>query len=291
MEPLRPEAAGRPVKAREPAGDRLSLDGGRSKAGEKTEPALVEARDVFKIFREGAVETVALRGANLELKRGQVTSLVGPSGSGKSSLVSILAGLSLPNAGQVLFDGEDMTRLDEAGRARLRARRIGIVLQSGNLVPFLSAYENVKLAIKLAGGRRAGRRARDLLGELGLGARLHHLPRRLSGGEVQRVSVAAALANQPDLLLADEVTGELDTATADQVMDVILEAWRQRGLTVLLVTHNLDIAARSQSRLRLVDGAVTRVISAATARARTGRPRSRPAKPGTTGQRGGSATA
>lgn len=217
---------------------------------------LVCARDLFKIYREGTVETVALRGANLELKRGQVTSLVGPSGSGKSTLISILAGVALPSAGQVIFDGEDITRLAEAQRARLRARRIGIVLQSGNLIPFLTALENVKLAIRLAGGRRAGRRARELLGELGLGKRLHHPPRRLSGGEVQRVSIAAALANQPDLLLADEVTGELDSETAEHVIRVILEAGRQRQLTVLLVTHNADIAARAEHRLRLVDGVV-----------------------------------
>jgi putative ABC transport system ATP-binding protein len=218
--------------------------------------ALVRGRDLFKIYREGTVETVALRGANLELKRGQVTSLVGPSGSGKSTLISILAGVALPSAGQVIFDGEDITRLAEAQRARLRARRIGIVLQSGNLIPFLTALENVKLAIRLAGGRRAGRRARELLGELGLGNRLHHPPRRLSGGEVQRVSIAAALANQPDLLLADEVTGELDSETADHVMHVILETGRQRGLTVLLVTHNADIAALAAHRLRLLDGVV-----------------------------------
>lgn len=217
---------------------------------------LVSARDLFKIYREGTVETVALRGANLELRRGQVTSLVGPSGSGKSTLISVLAGVDLPSAGQVIFDGEDITRLAEAQRARLRARRIGIVLQSGNLIPFLTALENVKLAIRLAGGRRAGRRARELLGELGLGKRLHHPPRRLSGGEVQRVSIAAALANQPDLLLADEVTGELDSETADHVIRVILEAGQQRGLTVLLVTHNADIAALAEHRLRLVDGVV-----------------------------------
>jgi putative ABC transport system ATP-binding protein len=219
-------------------------------------PALVCARDLFKIYREGAVETVALRGANLELRRSQVTSLVGPSGSGKSTLISMLAGLALPSAGQVVFDGQDITRLDEASRARLRARRVGIVQQSGNLVPFLTALENVKLAIRLAGGSKRGQRAKQLLGELGLGARLHHPPRHLSGGEVQRVSIAVALANQPDLLLADEITGELDSATADHVMDVIQEAWQHRGLTVLLVTHNDEIAARAAHRLRLADGIV-----------------------------------
>jgi len=221
------------------------------------EPApLVRARDLFKIYREGPVETVALRGASLELPRRVVTSLVGPSGSGKSTLIAILAGLSLPSAGQVLFDGEDLTRLDEAGRARLRARRIGLVLQRGNLVPFLTAVENVELALRLAGERRPRRRATELLVEQGLGDRLHHLPRRLSGGEAQRVAVAVALANQPDLLLADELTGELDSATADRVMGVIQESGRQRGLTVLLVTHNQEIAARAEHRLGVADGAV-----------------------------------
>jgi putative ABC transport system ATP-binding protein len=217
---------------------------------------LVAALDVFKIYREGSIETVALRGANLELRRGQVTSLVGPSGSGKSTLIAMLAGLALPSAGRVVFDGQELTRLDEASRARLRARRIGIVMQSGNLVPFLNALENVKLAIKLAGGRRGGKRARELLGELGLRGRLHHLPRQLSGGEVQRVAIAVALANRPDLLLGDELTGELDSGTAEQVMDLILEAWEQRGLSVLLVTHNRELAERAHQRLRLVDGSV-----------------------------------
>jgi putative ABC transport system ATP-binding protein len=218
---------------------------------------LVQARDLFKIYREAMIETVALRGANLHLNRGEVTTLMGPSGSGKSTLISILAGLALPSAGQVVFDGQDLTRLDESGRARLRARRIGIVFQSGNLIPFLTAAENVKQAIKLVRGPRAGKRAKELLGELGLGARMRHLPRQLSGGEVQRVSIAVALANEPDLLLADELTGELDSATANDVMEVIGKATEQRRLTVLLVTHNPEIAERGERRLRLTDGIVT----------------------------------
>jgi putative ABC transport system ATP-binding protein len=218
---------------------------------------LVQARDLFKIYREATIETVALRGANLHLNRGEVTTLMGPSGSGKSTLISILAGLALPSAGQVVFDGQDLTRLDESGRARLRARRIGIVFQSGNLIPFLTAAENVKQAIKLVRGPRAGKRAKELLGELGLGARMRHLPRQLSGGEVQRVSIAVALANEPDLLLADELTGELDSATANDVMEVIGKATEQRRLTVLLVTHNPEIAERGERRLRLTDGIVT----------------------------------
>ena len=212
---------------------------------------------MFKIYREATIETVALRGASLHLNRGEVTTLVGPSGSGKSTLISIIAGLALPSAGQVVVDGQDITRLDESERARLRARRIGIVFQSGNLVPFLTAAENVKLAIKLVKGPGAGKRAKELLGELGLGARMRHLPRQLSGGEVQRVSIAVALANEPDLLLADELTGELDSATADDVMGVIGKTTEQRRLTVLLVTHNTEIAALGPRRLHLIDGEVT----------------------------------
>ena len=214
---------------------------------------------VSKTFREGASDTHVLRDANLELGRGETTSLVGVSGSGKSTLISLLAGLMLPDSGGVVFDGQELAALDEAERARLRAGRIGVVLQKGNLIPFLTALENVVLALSLANGRRPARKAEELLAELGLGDRLHHLPRRLSGGEAQRVAVATAMANEPDLLLADEVTGELDSANAEQVMDVIFDAWRERGLTVLFVTHSGELAARAQHRLRLDEGQVRRV--------------------------------
>jgi ABC-type lipoprotein export system ATPase subunit len=222
-----------------------------------TAEVLLRLRDVFKIYREGSTETVALRGANLELPRGHLTSMVGPSGSGKSTLLSLIAGLTLPSAGQVILDGQDISRLDETARGKLRAERIGVVFQSGNLIPFLSALENVQLARSLSDRRWRGvAPARQLLDEVGLGTRLHHLPRQLSGGEAQRVAVAVALANDPDLLLADELTGELDSAPAEQVMEVLTEAWRGRQLTILMVTHNPELAARADHRLRLVDGLV-----------------------------------
>ncbi len=211
---------------------------------------------VSKTYREGTAETHVLRETSLELARGETTSLTGVSGSGKSTLISLLAGLMLPDSGRVLFDGRDVTDLDEDARARLRANHIGVVLQSGNLIPFLTAVENVELAIKLADGDRAGERADELLSELGLAPRRDHLPRRMSGGEAQRVSVAMALANQPDLLLADEVTGELDSSSAEQVMGVIFDVCRRRGLTVLFVTHSSELAASAQQRLRLEEGEV-----------------------------------
>jgi putative ABC transport system ATP-binding protein len=220
---------------------------------------LVGVGQLSKTYREGSVETEVLRNIDFELGRGETTSLTGVSGSGKSTLISLLAGLLLPDTGRIVFDGEDITGLDEAERARLRARRVGVVLQSGNLIPFLTAVENVELAIDLAGGAHAGARARQLLSELGLSRRLDHLPHRMSGGEAQRVSVAMALANEPDLLLADEVTGELDSASAEQVMSVILDAWGERGLTVLFVTHSPELAGRAQRRLHLEDGRVKEV--------------------------------
>jgi predicted ABC-type transport system involved in lysophospholipase L1 biosynthesis ATPase subunit len=219
--------------------------------------ALVRVQELRKTYREAGLEADVLRGASLELRRGETTSLIGVSGSGKTTLMSLLAGLMAPDSGTVLFDGQALSDLNDAARARLRARRIGVVLQSANLIPFLTAAENVQLALELAGARKRARfRARRLLGDVGLAARADHEPRRLSGGEAQRVSIAMALANEPDLLLADEVTGQLDSANADHVMEVIFGAWRERGLTVLFVTHDGELAARAQRRLRLHDGAV-----------------------------------
>jgi ABC-type lipoprotein export system ATPase subunit len=194
------------------------------------EPAsLLRVVDLVKVHREGAVETVALRGVRLDIGRGEVVSLMGPSGSGKSTLLSIMGGLALPTSGQVLLGDQDITRLDEAGRARLRARRIGIVRQTGNLIPFLTALENVVLAMRLAGAPRSTR---------------------------HRAAVVAALVNEPELLLADEVTGELDSGSAEQVVELLLEASRERGLGVLLVTHDRRLALRAPRRLQISDGTV-----------------------------------
>ena len=214
---------------------------------------LVSLDGVSKTFEAGRQ---VLREVSLELRRGEMISLTGASGSGKTTMIALLAGLAVPDGGRVLFDGDDLTALDDAGRARLRAERIGIVLQSGNLIPFLTAAENVELATEFAddGDARAG--AGDLLAELGVGSRSHHLPRRMSGGEAQRVAIAVALANDPELLLSDEITRQLDSTSADQVMATIFGAWRRHGLTVLFVTHNQDLADRAERRLVLDAGRV-----------------------------------
>lgn len=231
----------------------VTLKNGASTAPDGT---LISVRDVFKVYREATAETVALRGANLELRPGEFVSLTGRSGSGKSTLVSVMAGLALPTAGQVIFDGRDITRLDEAERAEFRARRVGLVFQSGNLIPFLTAVENVRLALQLSGRTAGNGRARDLLSEVGLAARVNHFPRQLSGGEVQRVAIAVALALEPALLIGDELTGELDSATAERVMSVLRDVRKQRQLAILLVTHNPELASLADRRLTLVDGVV-----------------------------------
>jgi putative ABC transport system ATP-binding protein len=210
--------------------------------------------DLYKIYKEGEIETVALRGARLSVQPGEFVAISGRSGAGKTTLLTIAGGLALPSAGRVMVGGTDIARLRETERAAFRREKIGVVFQTDNLIPFLSALENVTLPMQLAGRKDAARRARDLLGEVGLSARAHHKPSMLSGGERQRVAIAVALANEPHLLLADELTGELDSATADDVMELLGALNTGRGLTLVVVTHNKAVAARAGRRVGIVDG-------------------------------------
>lgn len=214
----------------------------------------VELAGVTMTYREAGAETVVLRDTGFSVPRGAAVSLEGVSGSGKSTLLSLVAGLLRPDAGRVVVDGLDLAAVDGSGLAELRARRVGVVLQSGNLVPFLTAAENVELACRFGGGDRVA--ALGLLAELGLAERADHLPRRLSGGEAQRAAVAVALANDPAVLLADEATGELDAGTAEQVMTLLLGLCRRRGTTVLFATHDPEHAARADLRLVVAQGEV-----------------------------------
>jgi putative ABC transport system ATP-binding protein len=220
---------------------------------------LVRLAAVSKAYGSGSARLEVLDQVELDLPQGETTSLVGRSGTGKSTLLSLIAGLMRPDSGEIYISGQQMGQLNDDGRASLRAERIGFVLQSDNLIPFLTAVENVELAINLAPGRRSTARARELLSHLGLGHRMDHLPRQLSGGESQRVAVAVALANEPDLLLADEVVGQLDSTTAADVMEMIFSASRDRNLTVLYVTHDEQLARQAHRSLRLTD---RRVVAA-----------------------------
>jgi putative ABC transport system ATP-binding protein len=228
-------------------------DRGTAPPGVEPSPA-VELTGVTMTYREAGAVTTVLQDAGFSVPQGRSASLVGVSGSGKSTLLSLVAGLLRPDGGRIVVDGQDLADLDQAGLSRLRAGRVGVVQQTGNLVPFLTAAENVELACRLGGGDR--RAALDLLGELGLAGRAGHLPRRLSGGEAQRAAVAVALANDPAVLLADEATGELDGGTADQVMELILRLCADRGMTVLFATHNREHAARADLLLHVAKGEV-----------------------------------
>jgi putative ABC transport system ATP-binding protein len=195
-------------------------------------------------------------GVNLAIAAGESVAVAGPSGAGKSTLLAILAGLDLPTRGRVLLDGHDLTQLDEDGRARLRARRVGFVFQSFHLIPALTALENVMLPLELAGQGDARRTAATTLSSVGLGERIGHYPRQLSGGEQQRVAIARAFVTQPAVLFADEPTGNLDTATGARIGQLLFDLNASAHTTLVLVTHDRDLADRCQRIVRMEAGRV-----------------------------------
>jgi putative ABC transport system ATP-binding protein len=227
------------------------------KAGAIDWPAL-ELHDVFKIYRSGPVETVALRGVDLEVRKGQLVAILGPSGCGKSTLLALAAGLDRPSAGEVRAFGDSLASLDEAELAAYRGRRVGIVFQSENLWPALSARENVDLTLRLGGFRQPRKRADDALDALGLAKRGDHRVAALSGGEQQRVGIAAAVARHVPLVLADEPTGELDAENERLVLAALRRLPIEHGCAVVMVTHSDAVAAAAHRVIELRDGAVVR---------------------------------
>jgi putative ABC transport system ATP-binding protein len=217
---------------------------------------MIQLREVSKTVKSGDQPLTILHPLTLDIPGGQFLAIVGPSGSGKSTLLGLIAGLDAPSAGAVLIDGVDITRLDEDALARLRGEKIGFVFQFFHLIPSLTAYENVAVPMEIAGTPDVGRRTDALLQEVGLTGRAHHYPSQLSGGEQQRVALARALANAPAIVLADEPTGNLDTATGRHILELLREIHRARGTTIILVTHDAELAAIADSRMVLRDGRV-----------------------------------
>ena len=217
---------------------------------------IVSAADLSKrvATAEGVLDI--LSGVNLEIKTGERVAIIGVSGSGKSTLIGLLAGLDTPTQGEVTLAGERLDRLDEDGRARVRAGRVGFVFQSFQLLSGLTALENVMLPLELAGLAEPRRDARELLERVGLGSRSSHYPQQLSGGEQQRVAIARAFAMQPTILFADEPTGNLDSATGARVIDLLFDLNRERRTTLVLVTHDEHIAARCERHLYLEAGRI-----------------------------------
>jgi putative ABC transport system ATP-binding protein len=205
-------------------------------------------------YQSGGRELTVLKDISFTVEPGGFVAIVGPSGSGKTTLLGLLAGLDRPTRGTVWLDGQDLGQLDEDGRARLRSERVGFVFQSFQLIPTLTARENVQVPLELRGESGAAERADELLARVGLGARGHHYPAQLSGGEQQRVALARAFANRPRILFADEPTGNLDAKTGSTIIALMGELNRDLGTTLVLVTHDQDLAARAQRTLRLADG-------------------------------------
>jgi len=217
---------------------------------------LIEVRALTKSIDTGTHRVDILKGIDLTIPRGQFAAIMGPSGSGKSTLLGLLAGLDTPTSGQVILDGEDITHLSEDQMAQVRGRKIGFVFQSYHLIPTLTAEENVLLPMELAGNGGGRSRARELLARVGLDGRFDHYPVQLSGGEQQRVALARAFALRPPILLADEPTGNLDSATGRAVLNLLLAMNREQGTTMVMVTHEQSLADSADRRIVLRDGLV-----------------------------------
>lgn len=220
---------------------------------------IIKMEGIRKVYAKGSIRVEALRGISLEINRGELVAVVGASGSGKSTLLNLLGCLDTPSGGEYFLSGEAVASLDRDGLAKVRNQRVGFVFQNFNLLPQLSALENVEMPMLFGGvpARQRRERARSLLAQVGLGERENHKPTELSGGQMQRVAVARALSMEPDILLADEPTGNLDTRSGSDVLSLLTELW-EKGRTVIVVTHDLALAERAPRVLELRDGSIVR---------------------------------
>ena len=216
--------------------------------------AILRCRSLSRTYRSGSRDLTVLKDITLDVSPGEFLAILGPSGSGKTTLLGLLAGLDLPSSGKVHLDGEDLGSLTEDERARLRVEKIGFVFQSFQLMPTLTAQENVQVPLELRGQSEAGIRAHDLLARVGLSGREHHYPVQLSGGEQQRVALARAFSTRPKILFADEPTGNLDASTGATIIELMAGLNNDQGTTLILVTHDLELASRARRTIRLADG-------------------------------------
>jgi putative ABC transport system ATP-binding protein len=217
---------------------------------------MLTAREVTKEYMSGEQKIAVLRDVSFSIPQGAFVAIVGPSGSGKTTLLGLLAGLDTPTRGTVVLDDADLGKLNENDRARLRGEKVGFVFQTFQLIPTLTALENVQVPLELRGTPGAPERARELIDRVGLTGRGHHFPTQLSGGEQQRVAVARAFANSPKILFADEPTGNLDNATGHRIFELLRSLNSEGGSTIVLVTHDISLASQASRIIRLLDGAV-----------------------------------
>lgn len=218
---------------------------------------IIQIRGLHKVFHVGDVEVAALRGVDLDIAKGEFVSVVGPSGSGKSTMFHVLSGLTAATSGSVTIDGSDIAKLDETGRTELRKQKVGIVFQKYNLLPTLTAGENIEIALHIAGKAIAWTPDfQEVLKALGIENRLDHKPRAMSGGEQQRVAIARAIVNHPAILLADEPTGNLDSKNSEAVLELLRDLNQRLGQTIVMITHNPEAAAYSDRIVKMRDGEI-----------------------------------
>jgi putative ABC transport system ATP-binding protein len=217
---------------------------------------MLSARDLTKEYQSGATRLAVLKHVTFDIPQGSFVAILGPSGSGKTTLLGLLAGLDTPSAGNVTLDGTDLTRLTEDERALLRGEKVGFIFQTFQLIPTLTAIENVQVPLELRGDGNAAERAETLLARTGLADRMDHFPAQLSGGEQQRVAIARAFSNSPRILFADEPTGNLDGETGARIVELLEELNRESGSTIILVTHDITLAKRAGRMIHLKDGVV-----------------------------------
>ncbi|MBN2567676.1 ABC transporter ATP-binding protein [Candidatus Woesearchaeota archaeon] len=229
---------------------------------ERRASALLRLEKVWKVYQMGEVEVPALKGVDLTIRRGDFVAIIGASGSGKSTLMNLIGCLDIPSKGTILLHGKDIAKLSESDLASLRGRTIGFIFQQYNLIPTMSAFANVRLPLELQemGDRESKARADKTLTLVGLADYAHHLPSQLSGGQQQRVSIARSLVTEPEIVLADEPTGALDSVTGREVIELMQRLWKEQGKTVILVTHDLNLAQYAHTHIELKDGRILSIM-------------------------------